>query len=556
MFVGNFLSLATTLATRLADHQRPLVFDEVISQVPHGNIVDLGYARYLGNQTVSWPNTVAYLGVPYAEPPLGDLRFRAPVPLNTARVAEESQGKVLDATFYPEACIQGAMGSTDAGGAGSEDCLKVNIYAPAGAQEGAKLPVLVYIHEGAYVWGNPASWPYEHWVEQSPNVIIVSTYYRLDGFGFLSTPEFSTGELGDLNAGFLDQIEALRWVQKYISKFGGDPEKVTINGISAGAASTELHLVANTGEADLFRGVIAQSVYRTPVPMPEQQQKLFDAFTDKAGCGSGDLATKMACMRAASVSTLAIAQDYVSRALTGYRAFHPVVDEKVIPDYPTRLIQKGLFRKVPLIVGATTNEMDTDGLSLPAHARRYFPSLSDENIKRLQEAYPRSEFPSEDAWRQTICTSYSFSCARSTMASEWDKAGVNTWTYRYNQPDPALGEGVLHSAELNKMFRGVHIGLNGTYTFSKQTPSEVAFSQELIAYWLSFARTLDPNTHKLDRAPVWPAYSVDKRDRIVLQEAPVGSDVGAVSGSYLEIESETDAQRCSLMASMVDEMQN
>lgn len=100
---------------------------------------------------------------------------------------------------------------------------------------------------------------------------MVSVYYRLDAFGFLATPEFASGQLGDLNAGFLDQIEALRWVQNHISKFGGDPNQVTINGESAGGSSIELHLIASAGKENLFRGAIAQSVYRTPVPTPDQQ---------------------------------------------------------------------------------------------------------------------------------------------------------------------------------------------------------------------------------------------------------------------------------------------
>lgn len=561
MLFGNFLNLASNLlATRLAFFQSPFTSEVVEQASVHGNIVDLGYARYLGNQTTAWPNAVAYLGLPYAEPPLGDLRFRAPVPLNAARVAEESQGNVVDARYYPDFCVQGSGGMWRGkySGAGSEDCLKINIYAPAGAQQGANLPVLVYFHEGEYVWGNPASWPFDHWIEQSPNFIAAVVYYRLGSFGFLSTPEFSTSEHGDLNAGFLDQIEGLRWIQNHIRKFGGDPEKVTISGLSAGAASIELHLVANDGKEDLFRGAIAQSIYRTPLPLPEQQQTLFDAYTQEVGCESGDLTTKMSCMRSASVDTLAIAQDYLTAAMKGYNSFHPVVDGKVLTDYPTRLIQNGIFRKVPLIVGATTNETDTGDLSLAAHARRYFPSLSDKNIDILQKAYPRSLFASEDLWRQTLCSDYSFNCARVLMASEWNKAGVNAWTYRYDHPDPAHGPGagVFHAAENYIVFRGVHVDINGTHAFSQQSPPETAFSHEIISYWLSFVRTLDPNTHKLDRAPAWPEYSVKERNRVVLNVAPTGSDYHAVSGSHVEIESEVDVQRCALITGMVDEMQN
>jgi carboxylesterase type B len=121
-----------------------------------------------------------------------------------------------------------------------------------------------------YIYGNPRNWPFDHWVNQSPNVVIASVYYRLSSFGFLSVPEMKDSQTGALNAGFLDQIEALRWVKRNIASFGGDPNKVTINGESAGGASVELHLVAKEGER-LFSQAIAQSVYRTPLPTPEQQ---------------------------------------------------------------------------------------------------------------------------------------------------------------------------------------------------------------------------------------------------------------------------------------------
>ena len=139
-----------------------------------------------------------------------------------------------------------------------------------------------------YVYGNPANWPFDHWIAQSPNVVVVSVYYRLDSFGFLAHPAFSAPSpsilasrpallqhqktsLADLNAGFLDQMQALRWVHSHIDAFGGDPTKVTINGQSAGGSSVELHLVAS-GEEGLFSGGIAQSVFRTPLPTPQEQE--------------------------------------------------------------------------------------------------------------------------------------------------------------------------------------------------------------------------------------------------------------------------------------------
>jgi len=122
-----------------------------------------------------------------------------------------------------------------------------------------------------YQFGNPMNWPFDHWIHQSPNVVIASVYYRLNSIGFLSVPEFSDSAYGDFNAGFQDQIQALRWINQYISAFGGDPSKVTINGQSAGASSVVLHMVARETE-QLFSQAIPQSVYRTPLPTPEQQR--------------------------------------------------------------------------------------------------------------------------------------------------------------------------------------------------------------------------------------------------------------------------------------------
>ena len=140
------------------------------------------------------------------------------------------------------------------------------------ASFGGRIPLTIVLAWTGYVYGNPANWPFEHWIHQSPNVVIVSVYYRLDSFGFLAHPAFrSDSSLGDLNPGFLDQVEALRWVKNHISAFGGNPGKVTIDGQSAGGSSVELQLVANQGE-ELFQGAIGQSVYRTPVGPAEERE--------------------------------------------------------------------------------------------------------------------------------------------------------------------------------------------------------------------------------------------------------------------------------------------
>ncbi|KZT22324.1 alpha/beta-hydrolase [Neolentinus lepideus HHB14362 ss-1] len=514
-------------------------------------VVDLGYVSYRGNQ--SNVNTVAFLGIAYAEPPTGELRWRAPVELNTTRITEISEGHVVDATAYPEPCIQGTTGSGDPGGAGSEDCLKVNVYAPSNATAGSNLPVLVYIHGGGYTYGTTASFPFDHWVEQSPNVVVVAPYYRLDSFGFLSHPDFADGSLGDFNVGFQDQIQALKWIKNHIHAFGGDPSKVTINGHSAGGGSVELHLVANEGEK-LFSAAIAQSVYRSPMASPEQSIPLFQYYADHAGCACGSTEDQMKCLRNTNVSDLARAQDAAYYDLSGYHFFLPVLDGDIFKDYPTKSIIRGEFARVPLIVGATSNETVFISSDVAESLSQVYPSLNDFDLEGVRQVYSPTQYDSEaqrirDAMGESVVR-----CAREVLGSAFSVLS-NTWTYRYNQPNPTVpSKAVEHSAENWMMFRGVHIGFNGTSEFTTQTPAELAFASELIAYWLSFVRSGNPNTYKLDSSPHWSQYSVTNRTRIVLQQG--SENLLSTTGSYMEFEPAEESLRCAFVASKAEHEQN
>lgn len=547
------------------------LFNGTLAQNSVSPTVDLGYVTYLGNRT--YPNTVAYLGIPYAEPPVGDLRFRATVPLNTTRVSEEANltGEgMVNATYYPNFCIQGTTGAGDAGGAGSEDCLNVNIYSPYGAREGDNLPVLFYIHGGGYIYGNPRNWPFDSWINQSPNVVIVSVYYRLDSFGFLATPEFADTTYGDFNAGFKDQIQALKWVKSYIRKFGGDPTKVTINGQSAGASSVELHMIANEGE-QLFSGAIAQSVFRTPLPTPEQQQPLFGFYASYAGCGTGSVAEKMTCLRGASVSALARAQDAAAQEfcllypkhsfpqLTGgssgsYNLFRPIMDGMLITGHPTAKFQRNEFAHVPLLVGATSNETLSGGTNISLALQDFFPSLTDTDIREFLLLYPVDDFDSSSQQFQVATGEPELICGRQAMGGPSSRHS-NTWTYRYNTPNPTSGtDAVSHAAENWMMFNGTDTGFNGSTTFTPQTPAELAFASELIAYWLSFVRTGNPNTYKLEGSPVWEQYTESNPVRMVLMQDP--QNLTTVSGSYMERQPVAEAARCAFAISKVQACEN
>ncbi|KAL0946091.1 hypothetical protein HGRIS_012357 [Hohenbuehelia grisea] len=517
-----------------------------------GDIIDLGYARYSGNR--SFPNTIAFLGIPYAEPPVGDLRFRSPRPLNTSRISEQFRGHNIDASEYPDFCVQGTTGGGDAGGAGSEDCLKVNIYVPANTNRNSQLPVLVYIHGGGYVYGNPRNWPFDHWVHQSPNIVVVSVYYRLDSFGFLAVPDFNDASIGDFNVGFRDQVQALTWVQQHISAFGGDPTRVTINGESAGGSSVELHLVAHE-HSGLFSGAIAQSVYRTPLPEPAQQVPLFEFFSAAAGCSSGTVAQRVTCLRHASVSALSRAQDAsgTSAFTGGFKSFHPVLDGKLLTEHPTKSILSGRFARVPLIVGATSNESLSGG-TIENGLKAFFPLLTEEDVQEFLDVYPSSTFTSESQREQVITGESQLICAREILGNAF-AARTKAWTYRYNQRNPTSSSlAVGHAAENWMMFQGSNTGFNGSVTFTPMAPAEVSFAEELIAYWLSFVRSGDPNKYKLARSPTWPRYTAPRRQRIVLQQDPNNST--AASGSFIEQEPEDEGRRCQFVASKVDRQQN
>ncbi|KAF5310402.1 hypothetical protein D9758_018959 [Tetrapyrgos nigripes] len=350
----------------------PLSLCSVLSSSPRAdepNVVDLGYVKYRGSFNETFPNTVAYLGIPYAEPPLGNLRFRNPVPLNKTRISQEAGEEVIDATdsFFADG---------GAGGAGNEDCLKVNVYAPQVAKPGDDFTACIVLHPRWRSMAIQLPSPSNTGLLKVPTVVIVSVYYRLDSFGFLAIPEFSDSSMGDMNAGFQNQTQALRWIQENIKDWE-----------SAGGGSVELHLVAIDQEG-LFSGAIAQSVYRSPTITLEQRQPLFDFYSNQAGCGDVSVPNieRVACLRNASISALARAQDAAAQTFNGsYRLFVPVQDGKIITAPPTSLFESGQFWKVPIMVGATSNESvaDLSGTIASIMLRR-FPGLDDVDIREFE----------------------------------------------------------------------------------------------------------------------------------------------------------------------------
>ncbi|KAJ7227676.1 Alpha/Beta hydrolase protein [Mycena rebaudengoi] len=360
-----------------------------------GPTVNLGYAEYQGTVN-SVINITNFLGIRYAAAPLGELRFRSPQP--PANVSG-----VQLATTQPNQCLQAAKGTSNtnplsrraAQVLSPEDCLFLNVYHPShvdGTPSAEGLPTLVWIHRGGYLYGVARDFNGEDIILQSNRgVVVVIIQYRLGLFSFL--PGAAVNNNGTLNAGLLDQDFALRWVNRHISKFGGDPAKVTIWGESAGDSP---HIIANNGQTQppLFRGAIASSPflpsqYRYNDRIPEL---IFSQIANQANCSSA--AESMACLRDTDVNTLqTINTDLNLKAYFGTFFLVPVIDGTFITQSATKSLAEGKVNEKALLVMTNTFEGKAFvNQGFAQNARSYalsllFPKLTEEQADTVTSLY-------------------------------------------------------------------------------------------------------------------------------------------------------------------------
>ncbi|KAG8689576.1 hypothetical protein FRC08_010881, partial [Ceratobasidium sp. 394] len=424
-------------------------------------VVDLGYTSYRGLLNSSVPDVVSWLGVPYARPPR---RFRAPQALDETPREHE----IEDKQTYPDPCVQGWspwIGLDDRGGAGTEDCLMLNIYAPRRFSSTSSYPVLVYIHGGGFHAGNPRTWPFDNWVQRSPTPFVtVSIYYRLSVLGFLASPDqpgkgVHAGPDPELllNAALHDQRMALKFIQKHIRAFGGDPEQVTIMGQSAGATSVGLHLAAKPQEPNerLFHRTILQSWHRPPVPLPAERKAAWYHLTKSVGCSHWSWSTRrtLECLRQADVVKLIQAADegMAKHLHDANWAWRPVIDGTLLPEYPSKLLQEKWH--VDIIVGHTTNDTVTDGPgfdSFTSVARTAYPKLSVADVRRLERMYLDAGVAPEDVIGFGIGEA-NFRCATYVAGEIY---GNRVYSYRFDEPDPINTKRAGHSADNWMLFEG------------------------------------------------------------------------------------------------------
>jgi para-nitrobenzyl esterase len=442
--------------------------------------------------------TFAFLGIPYAAPPIGELRLRPPQP-------HERWSAPLNTTKFASQCPQ-ATG-------GNEDCLYLNVWTPH--QGGEPLPVMLYIHGGAFQVGS-ASKPYFDGatLAETGHVVVVTINYRLGALGFLTSPALDAESHDHIsgNYGIEDQQAALRWVRKNIAGFGGNPANITIFGQSAGANSVDYQLTSPDAAHLFTRAIIESPVSNGSASTLAVSETGSSAnIISKLGCsGASDVA---ACLRAAPVSSFLSAG-----------SANPVQDGVVIPLQPIDAFHSGAFNRVPVIIGSNHDEFTVfvyqlelppnPALTVQAYAAQ-IASVYGSNAAAVLAEYPASAYPSPIQALATVETDSNVACptdlARIALSNF-----VPTFSYEFNEPNPAQGQllgppvpgldyGDYHTAELPYVF-GVSAP-NGT----PLTGKDLALSNKMIGYWSNMALTGNPNQPAFDGAgPYWPNYRLNQ----------------------------------------------
>ncbi|KAH9222044.1 triacylglycerol lipase-like protein [Leptodontidium sp. 2 PMI_412] len=484
------------------------------------SLVDLGYSQYRGTVLESGVNQ--YLGIRYAAPPVGDLRFRKPVkPWKTS--------VIQDATAFQPICLSSDAEFPTATHA--EDCLFINVWKPTSAAPESKLPVWVYIQGGGYKGNSNANYNGSTVVAASNHqMVFVNFNYRVSSWGFLASEKVKAD--GDLNVGLHDQRLALEWVQEHVHQFGGDPEKVVVHGVSAGAGSLALHLTTNGGrDGGLMRGVILESPFFPTQPKISDLEWQFDRYVNATGCARST--DQLACLRSKDTATLQaanVASPYPSRNSAAIFPWTPTIDGDFIQDYPYKLFQEGKFLKVPLMIGDDTDEgtgFAADATSpeeVGSFLQNNFPRLTGTDTEAINDQYPLMEaLPQHGAYFPSVASAYGdavFSCPSHhlSLAFSAHNSPSSVWNYRYNvlQDDlVAAGLGVSHTSETPAIFGAGNTGAideNSSYLSYNKNIVPI-----LMHYWISFVRDLDPNSHRHESAPEWETFGMGKGRRILLE---------------------------------------
>lgn len=455
-----------------------------------------------------------YRGIPYAAPPIGDLRWKPPQKVMPWQ-------DVHDAGAFGPSCIQPPVPPTsvyyDPPDTSSEDCLSLNVWAP---DDAVKAPVIVWIHGGSLRIGGSAQPMYDATAYAERGVVFVSINYRLGVLGWLAHPELIAEDPDNLsgNYGLQDQIAALEWVRDNISTFGGDPENVTIMGESAGALSVTYLLVSPPAEG-LFNKAIIESTNTRNFPVLGKA-KYEEPAAEEIGA---DLFSKLELASLADARN-ADAQDLMNRA-TFVGGFSPqgTVDGKLIPTQLNEAFDSGAFAQVPVLAGFNSGEGRTYRAlqpPVPASAAEYEAAI------RARHGEETSEFlqvyPSDNILESMLALARDnvFGWSTERIVRSADAAGQPAYLYVFDYCYPAMREQDLcafHASEVPFVFGTVADDAVYPPAWPKPPKDDaVPLSETLVDYWASFAATGQPVSAS---GPAWPAYG-DSESYLRIDQEP------------------------------------
>jgi para-nitrobenzyl esterase len=437
-----------------------------------------------------------YRGIPYAAAPVGDLRWRAPQPAPT-------WDGVRPATEFGRACMQANPAIANLP-APSEDCLFVNVWTAA-SNANQRLPVMVWIHGGGFVAGTPAERLYHgEWLAKK-GVVVVSIGYRVGVLGFLTHPELSAESDRHVsgNYGLLDMIAGLQWVQRNIAAFGGDPERVTIFGESAGGIAVS-QLCASPLAGGLFHAAISQSggsfgPVRAGGGPGENMRPLKVAEQEGAAWARSIDAPTLAQLRAMP------AEDLLAATRGQFGISWPVTDGWVIPDDQYELYEAGRYHDVPILIGYNSDEGATFG---PPSSQTEFVERVRDRYEQFADGlltvYPGGETPAgmrtaRNLQRDTLFGWHTWTWARLQEQTGTSKAFLYYFDEPFPPDSPPPGYGTPHAEELPYVFRQLT-----EHNRPAPTPRDEALSEMMRTYWTNFAKSFDPNGEGM---PHWPAFS-------------------------------------------------